>query len=322
MNYATKILILTPILAWLTCSTLFAQESPQQLLEDALVQEQHGQCPAARLLIDRSIESGQLSSVELGRAQILLGFAYRTEGSLIAAENSFDRALQILERDPDHRGDYASALENYAGLYADSMRPAAARRMWKKALQLRLELGEHGAATSVLLNLAGIDLSKNRLREARRLVDEASKQMSMAHDLVDDDRIYFLETDAWLQQAEGNISAAMTEFRNALELCTRVHGIDHWLTGWEYILLGKAHFQAGETDYAMADMQEGLGILDQKLGDKNLKYLWAQLAYSQVLDRSGQHAEAARLKATTDRARKDLYGNECPGCTINVAGFR
>jgi hypothetical protein len=69
-------------------------------------------------------------------------------------------------------------------------------------------------------------------------------------------------------------------------------------------------------------MHEGLAILEHSLGRKNSKYLVSQVAYSQVLDKTGAHAEAARLRAAAEQTRKDLYGTLCAGCTISVASFR
>jgi hypothetical protein len=69
-------------------------------------------------------------------------------------------------------------------------------------------------------------------------------------------------------------------------------------------------------------MGKGLSILQRTLGDRNSKYFAAQLAYSQVLDRAGSHAEAAQVNAAAQQAIKAFYRDQCIGCTINVAAFR
>jgi hypothetical protein len=69
-------------------------------------------------------------------------------------------------------------------------------------------------------------------------------------------------------------------------------------------------------------MRMGLVILDHALGDKNPKYFMAQIAYSQILDRTGSHAEAAQVKAAAEQASKAFYRDQCVGCTISVAAFR
>lgn len=315
MKRSSKI-FLTILLA---CSTLFAQ---QERLHDALVLEQQGQFGAAVSTITRIIQSGQLSEVQLGRAQIMLGFAYRTHGDLILAQNAFERALRILGRDSAYAADYASALENYASLYADAGDLSAAAGMWQKALHLRQQTGDHAGAARSLLNLAEVGLAHKHAGEARRYLENASEEMNLASDLVDDDRMFFLETQAWLDVAENHASAAIVGFQNALELSIKIRGPQHWLTGWEHMLRGKAYFLSGDTGRAVADMREGLAILEHSLGRNSVKYMVSEVVYSQALERTGARAEAARLRAAAEQTRKDLYSSLCAGCTINIASFR
>jgi len=307
------------IALFLACSTLFAQ---QERLHDALVLEQQGQFDAAVNVITRVIDSGQLSEVQLGRAQIMLGFAYRAQGNFILAQNTFERAISTLKGDPAHPGDYASVLENYAALYADAGELSAAAAMWQKAFRLRRQTGDHAGAARSLLNLAEVGLAHKHVSEARQYLQDASEEMNLATDLADDDHMFFLETKAWLDMTENHTTAAIAGFQSALELSIKTRGEQHWLTGWEHMLLGKAYFQSADTNSALADMQEGLAILEHSLGRKNSKYLVSQVAYSQVLDKTGAHAEAARLRAAAEQTRKDLYGTLCAGCTISVASFR
>jgi hypothetical protein len=131
-----------------------------------------------------------------------------------------------------------------------------------------------------------------------------------------------METQALIEMRGGHASAAVAGFRNALELCIRIQGEQHWLAGWQHVLRAKAYLEAGDTSSALADAQKGLLILEHALGTKNPTYVASQLFYSQVLDRAGLRDEGARLRAAAEQARKDLYNGQCTGCTINVAGFR
>jgi tetratricopeptide (TPR) repeat protein len=318
MRHTTRILI-TLLLA---CWPLFAQGNLHEQLRDALVLEQQGKFDSAIKMAKLVTDSNQLNGIELGRAYIILGVAYRAVGKFAAAQNSFEQSVRILERDPEHVSDYAAALNNYAGLYSDFGELHLAERMWLKALHLSQEIGDHTALTRSLRNLAGLSLAQKRVHEAKRYLNRASDEMKLARDLVDDDLVLLFETQAWVALAEGHPSAAVAGYQRALEVCTRSRGEQHWLTGWEHMLRGKAYAESGDTKTALADMREGLAILDHALGPKNPTYFLAQIAYSQVLERAGLREEAARLRATAEQARKDLYGSECVGCTITVAGFR
>ncbi|MGA8272766.1 MAG: tetratricopeptide repeat protein [Candidatus Sulfotelmatobacter sp.] len=315
----TKKILLTLLLA---CSPLFAQANPHQRLHDALLLEQKGQYDRAIDLVEQIIHSDELRGVELGRAWILLGFAYEVEGKFNESQAAFEHSLRILERDPEHIGDYASALDNYAGLYSDVGQLQIAAPMWVKALHLRQQTGDHAAVMRSLTKLAGLALAQKRVREADRYLKTASKEMKLTHDLGDDDSVVLFETQAWLALAQGYASDAVAGYQRALALCERVYGENHWLTGWEHLLRGKAYAQAGNMESAVADMREGVAILDHALGRKNPKYFAAEIAYSQVLDQAGSHVQAAQFRTTAEQSNKDFYGSQCVGCTINVAGFR
>jgi tetratricopeptide (TPR) repeat protein len=318
MRHTYKLLLTV----WLACFPLLAQQDPNSRLHDALVLEQQGQFDSAVNIINLLINSPQLKAIELGRAYVMLGFAYHQEGKFNEAQSAFDRSLQILEHDPEHVGDYATALNDYAGLLGDAEQWDEAEAMWLKALHLREHMGDHAAAMRSLTDLAQLALVKKRLHEAKEYVRQASDEMKLAHDPMDDDLAMLYETEGFVELVGGHASGAVTAFQRALGLSVRTLGEQHWISGWEHILRGKAYAQAGELKNAMTDMETGLAILDHALGRTSLKYAAAELAYSQVLDWAGSHAEATRLRAAAQQTSKDFYGNPCVGCTINVAGFR
>jgi tetratricopeptide (TPR) repeat protein len=307
----------------LVCLPLFAQQNAGTVapLHEGLVLEKKGQFDAAVNTVNRVINSGQLSGVELGRAYFVLGFAYHQLGRFGEAQSAFDHALHILEHDAGAREDYATTLNDYAGLYGDAGQLDAAKEMWTKAFHLRQRIGNHAATMRTLLNLADLAVAQKRAHQARKFVDQATREMEAANNLTEDDLALFSETQGWVELAEGHAPAAVAEFQRALDTAERVRGENHWLTGWEHILLGKAYAQSGDLKPAAAEMQTGLDILDRTLGHKNLKYFAAETAYSQVLDRTGSHAEAARLRAEAEQNDKDFYSTACLGCTINLAAF-
>jgi tetratricopeptide (TPR) repeat protein len=304
------------------CLPLLAQIDPDEQLRQAFVLERQGQFGKVIAITEPLTESSQLSSLQLGRAFITLGVAYEGEGKFAEARNAFERSLQILDHDPEHVTDYAAALDNYAALYTNAWQPETAGQMWLKALHLRQQIGDHSGATRSFVNLAGLSLAQNRVRRARKYLKQAGDEMKLAHDLVDDDFAVLFETEAWLALAEGHPSVAAAKYGSSLEIVKRIRGEQHWLTGWDYMLRGKAYAQSHEIEKALDDMRKGLMILDQTLGDRNPKYLAAQIAYSEVLDRAGSHAEAAQINAAAQQGIKAFYRGQCLGCTINVAAFR
>lgn len=312
----------TMITLSLLCIPTFGQSNPQTVLHDALVLNNGGDFEIAARLAKAAIDSRQLSENELGRGYIILAVACRGAGDLANAQMAFEHALQVLEPDREHPGDYASALENYAGFYSDLGQLEVAAPMLRKAFQLRQTIGDHTGTALSLTRLAELALARNRIGKAHHYLQKASNEAKMSSDLIDDDRAFFFETQGWLAIAEHHAPTAVVAYQHALELVERSRGEQHWLAGWELMLLGKAYAEYGDCKSAFANMKTGLTILDHALGQKNPKYFAAELAYSRVLDQFGLHAEAAPMRAAAEKASKDYYGSQCAGCTINVAAFR
>ena len=307
----------TLLTLWLLRMPTFGQPNQHTVLHDALVLENRGSFETAAEVAKAAIDSRQLSGNELGRGYIILAVAYQGAGDLANARISFERALQILEHDREHPEDYASALENYGAFYSALGQLHIALPMWRKAFRLRQRIGDHRGTALSLTRLAEVALARNRVREAHQYLQWASNEAKASLDLIDDDRAFFCEIQGWLAIAEHHALAAVAAYQQALELVERSRGGQHWLAGWEHMLLGKAYAESGDYRSASANMQTGLTILDHALGQKNPKYLAAELAYSRVLDQFGLRAEAAQM-----RAAAGYYGSQGAGCTINVAGFR
>jgi len=312
----------TLLTLWLLRIATFAQLNPQTVLHDALVLENRGSFETAAKVAKAAIDSRRLSGNALGRGYMILAVACQGAGDLANAQIAFDHAVQVLEHDRAHPEDYALALESYAGFYSELGQLDVAAPMWRKAFHLRQRIGDHAGIALSLARLAELALARNQVREAQRYWQKASNEAKASPDLIDDDRAFFFETQGWLAIAEHRAPAAVAACQRALELVERSRGEQHWLAGWEHMLLGKAYVESGDVRSALANMQTGLTILDHTLGQKNPKYFTAELAYSRVLDQVGSHAEAAQMRAAAEKASKDYYGSQCAGCTVNVAAFR
>jgi tetratricopeptide (TPR) repeat protein len=311
-----------PLAFFLMCVPIFGQLNPHPVLHDALVLENRGSFETAAKVAKATINSGQLSGNELGRGYILLAVAYQGAGEFANAQIAFEHALRVLEPDREHPEDYASALENYAGFYSELGQLDVAAPMWRKALHLRQRIADHAGTALSLTRLAELALIRKRVGEARRCLQKAAAEAKASPDLTDDDRAFFFETQGWLALSEHHAPAAVAAYQQALEMAGRSRGEQHWLAGWEHVLLGKAYAESGASRNALTNVQAGLAIIDHALGQKNPKYFAAELEYSRVLTQFGLPAEAARMRAAAETARKDYYGSRCAGCAIDVAAFR
>jgi tetratricopeptide (TPR) repeat protein len=306
----------------LACTSLLAQSNPHDELHEALLLEREGKFEMAIDVAKLALDSNQLSALELSRAYMILGVLYDQVGKFPEADAALKRSLHSLERDPNHASDYAAALNAYGDLYSDAGRLDVAKTMWVKALHLRPRVGDNGEVMRSLVKLAHLALMRKRMHEAERYLKQASDVASAGHDLIGDDFVLLFETQGSLAVSKGHNSEAIEDFERALELCRRLRGEEHWLTGWEHILRGKAYAQFGDMKAASIDMQEGLAIMQHTLARENPIYVAAQIAYSEILDGRGLHPEAVQLRTAAEQACKHDLVASCTRYTINIAALR
>jgi hypothetical protein len=80
---------------------------------------------------------------------------------------------------------------------------------------------------------------------------------------------------------------------------------------WGYIVLGKAYSEAGEMQLALESIRPGFAILDRSLGPDNPSFLYAEIAYSQVLEKAGTRNPAILLRARAEHTLADVRGRRC-----------
>jgi Flp pilus assembly protein TadD len=100
-------------------STLWSQSNVRQQLDQAEQFEQQSQFAKVIEEIPRLISSNRLDNGELGRALVLLGFAYQELGEFMQARRAYKRALSLLLDHQAPSPEYAAALESLADLYQD-----------------------------------------------------------------------------------------------------------------------------------------------------------------------------------------------------------
>jgi tetratricopeptide (TPR) repeat protein len=301
---------------------LFAQENALRDVDERLNQlsalEQKGQYAEVVQRVSPLIESNGLNERELGTAELILGIAYHEQGERKQAQSAYEKALRMLDGHREYAADHAAALDNFARLYLDSGYPDIAARMESDVLRTYEGLGDHADVARSCVTLASLEINDGHRRKGKEYLQRALREAKPASGLDPDFFAQVSSTQGWLALLGGDTAAAISDYTHAVELWKAAHGENHMLTGWGYMLLGKAHAQAGQNAVALEVMQQGLHILEQSVGSNNAKYLAAEIAYSQVLDQSGEHTEAARLKGATEQAFEKLNRDACIRCSISA----
>jgi len=298
------------------------QANPWKQLKEAFVLERDGKPAQAIVALQALVTSKSLDAVVIGEAWDILGLAYEDQGDFIDAQHSFEQAISTLKGLTDHATDYAMSLDNLGGLYLVTGRVNASRKLKLQALRLYEHAGNHAGIAINCSDLAGVALVKGKIRDARKYLARAQQEELSTKDLDGDGRAAISSMRGWLAKTDGRITEAIPAYQYSLDLWRSQHGEEHPFTGWGYMLLGDALAGAGESASALRDMERGLAIIGRTLGRDSPRYLTGEIAYSRVLDETGAHTQAARLKIDAEKRLRDLYHGQCVGCTISVAAFR
>jgi tetratricopeptide (TPR) repeat protein len=320
-NSDTRAGALSAILFLFTAYPLLAQMPPAQRLTEAFALEKEGKPAPAIVELRTLLDANSLDAPRSGKAWNILGLAYEDLGEFTLSQHAYEESLRILQGLPDNIRDYAMALDDFGGLYVATGQFEVADKMRTKALGIYETVGDHGGMARSSGDLAGTAFSQKKVGSGSKYLERAMKEARLASDLDDDDRAAIASLQGWKSQLDGDFAMSAGRYRQALDLSRRFHGEEHPFTGWNYMLLGEAHADAGQLTTALGEMRQGIAVLDRTLGHQNPRYLVAEMAYSRVLDATGSRAEAARIKATAESLLKDVYRSQCAGCTISAAAF-
>ncbi len=306
-------------------SHLWSQANVHQQLHQIVQLELQGQFHEVIDNLPKLINSNSLDQGDLGQAWTVLGAAYQLSGDLMHAESAYERAIQICSQDQKYAGNYATALDNLADLYRDKEQLQIATATAKKALAIHEKLNDHAVTARSSLNLAALEIKDGHRKEAQAYLSQTLQEAKLDSKLDGDEDFHatVFSTQARLAELNGNMTAAIAGYQQAVEHWQHKYGEEHMLTGWGNLLLGNAYALSGRESIGLETMRKGLDILGRTLGQNNPKYLAGTITYSQVLDHAGDHAEAARLKNAAEQELARLSRSQCLNCRISaVAAFR
>jgi tetratricopeptide (TPR) repeat protein len=301
---------------------LLAQATPEEKLTHAYTLEREGQPAQAIVELQALLDAKSLDAPNTGKAWNILGLAYEDQGNYGDSQHAYERSIRTFEGLPDHIKDYAMALDDFGGLYLATGQTELAVRLRQKALDLYEKISYHAGITRASSNLAGIAFTRQKTNEGRRYLERAIQEAKLANDLDDEDLAAIASMQGWLAHLDGDLATSVSRYRQSLDLLIKRHGEEHPFAGWGYMLLGRAHAEAGQLTKALAEVNQGRAILGRTLDNQNPKYLTAEIAYSDVLDATGAHLEAAQIRTSAERQLKEGLSHRCNNCTISAAAFQ
>src|SRR5260370_15101361 len=278
-KFNTRPVVLSVILLLFTACPLFAQTTPAQRLTHAFALEKEGKPAPVLAELHTLLDSTSLDALGSGKAWHILGLAYEDLGAFALSQHACEESLRILEGLPDNIQDYAMALDDFGALYVATGQFEVAEKLRTKALGLYERVEDHGGIARSSGDLAGIAFSQKKVARGSKYLERAVKEARLANNLDDDDRIAITSLQGWKAQLDGDVAMSAVRYRQALDLSRRFHGEEHPFTGWDYLLLGEAHAEAGELTTALGEMKQGLAVLERTLRHEDPRPPAAALAY-------------------------------------------
>ena len=283
-----------------------AQQDPKVAYLEAL--SRHNQLPQLIVAANSLLADPMATPTEQGMALAYIGHAYQRRGDFHLATEYYEKALPIVNRD-NHPIEYAIVLTALATIYAETGQFDTAKHVLLEAVRIFEKEKDHTKSTMVWNDLATIAAEEHSSHEAHKCIDHLNAESQLANNITDDEQAIFTMTKARVAEMDGDARTAIAEYQHALTVWKQSHTDQELETASLYVLLGSAYLKAGDIDSARQLTTQGLHLLEAISGRQTTRYLDAELAYAKVLDASGSHDEASKLR---NQAQAALNANKQP----------
>lgn len=260
---------------------------------------------AARLF-KQCLETPGATKADEATILINLGEAQRSLGQLKEAEATFKKALIQIDALPPKQRDYMLIYNDLAFLYQQLGRFTEAEELWKQAEILAKKKGEdalypvNGLARHYLL-WGKAKEQEAYITKAEELAKEYPKSLAVP---------YWMLNEGQLLEQRGRYKDAEFVYKNALDICTKQRGKDHYYNGM--ILVEYSELLRKESRYADAEqaLLEAQKIFEAQGSSEHPDLLQTMVRLAQVKCEQGKYAEARRLIESTLKTEEAVFGGQ------------
>ena len=299
-----------------------AQSIGSSQFADAAALRDKGDYGQALRILEPLATSSDPEFREAPRTWILLGCIYQDLGRYRDAQRAYQTAISVSKDKRDTEIEEAAALDNLGSLYLDMGQPEMSKRLRLRVLQTVTAAGDHAGMARVYNNLTAIAIEQRKIKEARQWIGYAFSEINLAPHVNAGDLAAIHGNAGWLSMRDRDYAEAVKHYELALGTWTEYHGMNHPLTGWGYVLRGRARALTGEPDQGLADVRTGLDIIEKTLGTGVPLYFGARLAYADVLSASGASREAKTMRSVTQQAIESFRRTTSSQYAISADAFR
>ena len=269
----------------------------------------HNQLPQLTVAANSLLADPMATPTEQGMALVYIGHVYQRGGDFHQATAYYEKALPIVNRDNLHPTEYAVVLGALATIYGETGQLDTAKHLLLQAVHIFEKENDHAKSAVMWNDLATIAAEEHSSREAHKYIEHLTAESQLANNIPDDQHAFFTMTKARIAEMDGDARTAIAEYQHALAVWKQSHSDQELETASLYVLLGGAYLKAGDIASARQLTTQGLHLLEAISGRETPRYLDAELAYAKVLDASGSHDEASKLRSEAQAA---LNANKQP----------
>jgi tetratricopeptide (TPR) repeat protein len=314
-------LLFCVLLEILTCVPLLDAQDPNSAIASLADLSRRGQLPQVIEAANSLLADDKLAPSDQGIVLIYLGFAYQQQGEFTKATNSYERALAVVNRDGQHPSDYAATLATLATVYAQIGQIDTAKHVLLRSVHLFENESNHAGAAMIWNDLATIAADQHSRGEAHKDMARSIAESKLAN--IDVGELAALATtEGRIAELDQDPRTAVRDYEHALDLWKQTHHDQEQRTAWLYVLLGGAYLQAGDISNARETTRQGLAMLEASSGRETPRYFAAELSYSKILDASGAHDEASRLRKEAQSSLNSGTDRQRAQSEISVAALR
>lgn len=302
---------------------LFAQSNtPDVLLQASALRQRGAYQQVVALLEPLTRQSSSLLPTDRGNAWVLLGSTYQDLGQYPEAEKAYQNAISILKAQPGSENYEAAALDDLGSLYRDMEQPEMSKKLRLRALQIFRSEGDHAGIARVYDNLSVLALQQQKFREAQTYLDQAFAEVKLSPQTNSADLAAMYGNAGILAFQNHDYHQALQEYDLALQLWLQLHGENHELTGWGYVLRSRAHLALGDTQPALQDAQTGIAIIEKTVGKKVAMYCSARLVFADALKAAGSSQQAKAVRNEALHSLESLHRAQSSEVVVNAEAFR
>ena len=281
-----------------------------------------GQLPELIQAANSLLATDKLTPADQGFVLIYLGYAHQQRGEFTKATASYEKALAVVNRDGQHASDYAATLATLATVYAQTGQLDTAKHVLLRSIQMFENEGHHAGAAVIWNDLATIAAEQHSRHDAHKYMARSIAESHLANDITTSELAAIATTEGRIAELDGDPRSAISDYQRSLDLWKQSHEDQQPKTAWLYVLLGGAYLQAGDIANAREMTTRGLTLLEASSGRQTPRYFDAELAYSKVLDASGAHDEASRLRKEAQAGLNTSTDRQRAQSEISVAALR